>query len=235
MGASGELTKLGCESVVIDSAPEIQRVIRDQVLRERGQDRNPGYVFTQADWGVLTERTRRFMRTVRDLPAHVLVLTLTNKEKDEKEVISFSPSFEGRKLPGEVAQFFTAVGDAFKREVGVEGQKEPDTEHLVLFQGATRFGVKPCEPLARIERPDATDWIRRIVAHEPTKAPASDPATPTDAPATAAPATTAPAVAASTPETKPAQAAPANGASPTVTTTTTRRSRAARQEVDPTN
>lgn len=163
---SGALAKEGIESLVADSMTEIQRIIRDQILREKGVLDNPGYVLTQQDWGLLTERMRRFARAFRDVPLHTLGITLSAEERDEEGgVISILPQFEGKKLPGEIAQFFSAVGYAFKRTIKVEGQ--PDgVAHEVAFQGPSKLLVKPVRPLRIVEPADPRDWIARILAFD---------------------------------------------------------------------
>lgn len=163
---SGALANEGIESLVADSMTEIQRIIRDQILREKGVLDNPGYVLTQQDWGLLTERMRRFARSFRDVPLHTLGITLSSEERDEDgAVTSILPQFEGKKLPGEIAQFFSAVGYAYKRTIKVEGQ--PDgIAHEVAFQGPSKLLVKPVRPLRTVEPADPRDWIARILAFD---------------------------------------------------------------------
>lgn len=185
---SGVLANLGVKSIVIDSATEIQRIIRGQILREKDQHKNPGYQFSQQDWGLLTERMRRFARTVRDLPYHVVFITLSDEKVSEDEGIDYvRPSFEGQKLPGEIAQFFSAVGYVFKRQITrpkADGSgDEKVTEHAVLFQGPSRYVVKPVHPLRDVEVANVADWIRRI-----REVPATPHAAPTTATSQAAPA-----------------------------------------------
>jgi hypothetical protein len=176
---AGEFAAAGYRTVVVDSGTEVQRILRDQILREKGQLQNAGYQFTQQDWGMLTERMRRFARSVRDLPYHVVFLALSQEKQDEDGVEHVAPSFEGQKLPNEIAQFFSAVGYVYKKraKVIVEGQAEQEvTRHAVLFQGASKYLVKPCDPLADVEGCDVSNWIERITA-EPTTTPTTAHAT----------------------------------------------------------
>lgn len=201
LAASGAFT--GVESIVCDSATEIQRIIREQILREKGVLDEPGYLFTQQDWGLLTERMRRFARMFRDLPYHVMMITLSAEDRDEDGSVSqVAPQFEGKKLPGEILQFFSAGGLAYKRMVKVEGQPD-DVAFEVLFQGASKYLVKPCAPLRNVEHADPSDWIERISAHKPGDAPlpplSRPKPAPAAAPAPAAGATPAPAAAGETP------------------------------------
>lgn len=154
---------LDVDSVVCDSATEVQRIIKTEILREKGVADDPGYQFTQQDWGMLTERMRRFARMFRDIPYHTMMLTLSEEQRDEDGTLSaVVPQFEGRKLSGEIAQFFSAVGYAYKRTIKVEGQPD-DVTFEVLFQGASKWLVKPIRPLKNVEKADPRDWIARII------------------------------------------------------------------------
>jgi hypothetical protein len=158
----------GVESIVLDSATEAQRVIKEQMIREKDPNININeYVMTIPDWGVLTERMRRFCRLFRDLPYNTLMITLSNEEKNEDgKIVAVMPSFEGKKMPEEVAQFQSAVGYAFRRTIKIEGQ--PDgTAFEVVFQTGAGHTVKPVAPLRAIEVADPSDWIRRVRAHKP--------------------------------------------------------------------
>jgi hypothetical protein len=169
LALAGSFDAAGVESVVADSATEIQRIIKEQILREKGVLRDPNYLFTQQDWGLLTERTRRWARVFRDLPYHTLLITLSAEEKDEESgrVTNISPSFEGRKLSQEILQFCSAGGFAFKRPIKVEGKETGDVEFRVLFQGPQMYVVKPVAPLRNVESDNPSEWIARIIAHKP--------------------------------------------------------------------
>lgn len=159
----------GVQSVVADSATEIQRIIKEQILREKGVLKDLTYVMTQQDWGLLTERTRRWARAFRDLPYHTLMITLSTEERDDDGKITLiSPSFEGKKLPQEILQFCSAGGFAFKRpRKDAAGKLTDDVDFEVLFQGPSMYVVKPVVPLRNVETDDPSDWIARIVGHKP--------------------------------------------------------------------
>lgn len=236
----------GRRSVVADSATEIQRIIKEQILREKGVLADPAYLFTQQDWGLLTERTRRWARVFRDLPYHTLMITLSHEERDEEtgKVSLISPSFEGRKLPQEILQFCSAGGFCFKRPVKVDGQPD-DVAHEVLFQGPSMYVVKPVVPLRNIEHSDPSEWIERIVNFKrgdaqlpPLNAPPKPAAVVPPVTETTGESTEPAATSASTEKPAavdaPAQAAPA-ASTPPVTAAPTRRSAPKKTaEIDPT-
>lgn len=184
---SGALAAAGVTSIVVDSLTELQRVWRDMVLVEDGVERKrlALHKMTQQQWGIWTERFRRLIRALRDLPYHVVAIALSQNEKDEEgNVTGIVPAFEGQKLPGEIAQYFTAVGYAYKRMVktpGPDGVPIEQVEHRVLFQGAEKFRVKPCPGLRNVEDPEPSAWFAAyaraiVIAVAPTPTASTAPA-----------------------------------------------------------
>jgi hypothetical protein len=231
LALAGSFDAAGVESVVADSATEIQRIIKEQILREKGVLRDPNYLFTQQDWGLLTERTRRWARVFRDLPYHTLLITLSAEEKDEESgrVTNISPQFEGRKLPQEILQFCSAGGFAFKRPIKIEGKETGDVEFRVLFQGPQMYVVKPVAPLRNVESDDPSEWIARIIAHRPGDAKLP----PLDAPPVKVEAPAAPPATDAKPdgEGKPAgEGAPATTTTPATTSGPTKRTPAKKKD-----
>ena len=68
---TGELAEAGARVLVIDSLTEVQRLIKDEIIASKG-----GADLTIQDWGTLTEKMRRLLRTIRDLPFHVVCTAL---------------------------------------------------------------------------------------------------------------------------------------------------------------
>ena len=209
--SSGTFQAAGVTTLVVDSATEAMRAIRDEIVRQRvgSTGKTPeeferlcaGYQLTMPDWGELGERTLRMIRTFRDLPFDLVMLALSEKGEDDQQV-TFTPQFDGKKVPGSIMGFFSAVGYAFKREVVVQidGRESKRVEHYVMFEGPTRFSVKPSRPLSNIELMEdrrSGDWLKRIRAYQhpivTASAPIAPATTPETAPATPAPATPAPA------------------------------------------
>ena len=175
---SGRLYKeTGCETIVIDSLTEMQRMIRDDILAQKGA--TPGSngttaKFTLADWGVLTDRMRKMIRTVRDLPFTVICTALAQYETDESSGIRYAmPSFDGRKMPNEICGYFSAVGYVYRELITVDDKQE--VRHRVLFSGPTNYLTKGLPGLEAIEDPDATAILAKIGTDEATKEVADDP------------------------------------------------------------
>jgi hypothetical protein len=194
--AGDELKAHGCRTIVIDSLTEIQRLMKDEILQQRladerkeakskGEKEPTETTLTLADWGSLTEKMRRFMRLLRDVPYHVVCTALENGETDESSgtaVRYLYPSFEGKKLHNEVAQYFNAVGYCFKKEKASEnGEKQ--VFHRVMFEGPSRYLVKPCFPLTGVQEPNVTEWFRVLASGKPSDKPAGEP--PAEKPAAA--------------------------------------------------
>ena len=158
---SGELHKQGARVLVIDSLTECQRLLKDEILAGKA-----GNEFGIQDWGTLTEKMRRMLRTIRDLPYHVICTALSQSEIEESTGMRHvAPAFEGKKLPNEVAQYFNVVGYCYKQE-NVNGEGKRVVEHKIMVDGSSRFVVKPCHPLNGIMRPDLQMWIGALNSGE---------------------------------------------------------------------
>jgi hypothetical protein len=160
---SGTFQAAGCRTIVVDSLTEIQRMMRDEIMagRENYAD------FSMKDWGELTERMRRFVRLLRDLPYHVVATALASVTEDDTGTRYIIPQFQGRAIPNEIAGYFSVVGYVFKREVeNEEGEKE--ILHRVMVEGPSRILCKPCAPLTGVLEGDMSNWIDQIAAIDDT-------------------------------------------------------------------
>ena len=177
---NGELQKAGYETLVIDSLTEVQRLIMDDIALTLATNAKWGF----DEWREMTERMRRFMRMIRDLDMHVLAICLADRRTDEGGGnIHVAPSFQGKKIADEVAQYFNFVGYQFKR-AGTDGEGNPTTDYRVMFNGPDRYVCKSCHPLTGICEPNVSAWFDTIVEANRdggTGAP-TEPAKPTPAP-----------------------------------------------------
>jgi hypothetical protein len=169
----GTLAAAGVTTIVVDSLTELQRVWRDRCLVDDGVERKrlALHKMTQQQWGTWTERFRRVLRTFRDLPMNVVAVALVQNETDDDgNITAIVPAFEGKKLPNEVAQFFSAVGYCYKKEVpytvgeGDTARTEKRIEHRVLFQTGGKLVVKPFPGLSASEEPDPKVWAAKYAA-----------------------------------------------------------------------
>lgn len=148
---SGEFAQANRRTIVIDSLTEVQRLFADEILAQKSHDNRK---MELQDWGLLTERMRGFCRTVRSLPLDVVATALAEHTvEDERGAIWSKPAFSGRKLAAEVAQYFNAVGFAYKRDprTGSDGEQISRADrHAVDFDPGRRVLSKSHGPLAGI-------------------------------------------------------------------------------------
>ena len=146
---SGVLKQIGIKRLVFDGLTEIQRLMKDAII----EDAENGILSLQ-DWQQLTEAMRRFMRSLRALPYDCIVTALeaadTEGEQDKRNIF---PSFDGKKLHNEVAQFMSAVGYVHKLErKGANGER--DVDRVIMWDGPSRILCKPTARLPSQSRAD---------------------------------------------------------------------------------
>lgn len=176
----GTLAKeTGCETIVLDSLTELQRMLRDEIVASR-KGTVGGEQFSLQDWGTLTDRMRKMVRTVRDLPFHIVCIALAASENDETTGQRYTqPSFDGRKLPNEIAGYFSLVGFVY-RDRAKSDDGTITINHRVLLQGPPSLLTKALPGLDAIEQPNVSAWLRKLngapTADEPVAEVAQKPA-----------------------------------------------------------
>jgi len=141
-------------TLVVDSLTEVQRLFHDEIMSKKP----PGGLFTLQDWGTLAEKMRRFMRTLRDIPYHVVATALAETITTEDAGTRIRPQFDGKKTGSEVAQYFNGVGYVFKR-IMTDDAGQKTVLHQVMFDGPTQYTTKPCHPVAGIVEPNVDEWF----------------------------------------------------------------------------
>lgn len=99
------------KTVIIDSLTELQKLDMRDIMREvvqRRPDLDPD-VPSMREWGKSAEHMRRIVRGFRDLPVNTIMTALSNIERDENGVVTYTPSLPG-KLKMEVPGFMDIVG-----------------------------------------------------------------------------------------------------------------------------
>lgn len=179
---SGELrSATNCDTIVVDSLNELQRMLRDEILRSKRGTPADG-IFAIQDWGVLTDRMRGLVRAFRDLPFHVVGITHANATDNEATGERYvQPMFQGKSLPNEIAGYFSAVGLMYRERVAdAEGQLV--VHHRVLLEGPASVVSKVLPGLDSVEVPDISDWLKRMAQASsdslPRYAASSDPTAP---------------------------------------------------------
>lgn len=155
------------DSVVFDGLTEIQQLFKDELLGklrkemltkvQTGAKLDDDDVFMTLEmWGLLSTKMRLFLRMVRNLDYNVVCTALAEDELIGDKQYLF-PSFQGKKLYGEVMQYFDAV--AWVQRDG----KDEDAKHWAWFDPPNnRISGKPQHPIrGRREGPMSawfTEW-----------------------------------------------------------------------------
>lgn len=144
-------------TLVVDGLTEVQRLVKDQIQKQRGDGE-----FSIRDWGVLNEKVRGLLRVFRDLPYNV-VCTALSKIDVADEIRYTQPAFQGKAMGGEAMQYFNLVGYVYKRPKGGGRGQSAEIEHAVMFDGPARVQCKSCHPI-RGQRTGETiaDWFDEL-------------------------------------------------------------------------
>lgn len=145
----------GFDSVVLDSITDAQRILRGYYTARQGTKAGKDKTSVES-WGSIIDATSRFARELRDLPVHVLVIALDEEVYVEGTGIVHRPLVTGKKLPGELGQYFSVVG-----HVRVT-QQERGYRHEVMFRGDERYLIGAPYFLDNVEPPEPQWWISRM-------------------------------------------------------------------------
>ncbi|MBU6287640.1 MAG: AAA family ATPase [Chloroflexi bacterium] len=140
------------ETLVLDGLTEIQRLLKDEMQSQKGDE------FSIRDWGELTEKMRRLLRLLRDLPYNVVCTALTEHDT-EGDVRHAFPSFQGKKLYSEVMQYFNVVGYVYKAAPDKAGDA---VRHVAMFDGPARIACKNQHPLRGVRPGPVSGWISEL-------------------------------------------------------------------------
>ena len=145
----------GSRTLVVDSLSEVQRLFKDEIMTGKGA----GEKFSLQDWGTLTDKMRRFVRTLRDVPYSVVATALAESQVSEADSVRYvRPAFEGKKTSTEMAQYFNGVAYLFKR-MSKDDQGKDVALHRAMFDGPSNYVTKACHPLAGVMETDVGQWF----------------------------------------------------------------------------
>ena len=135
-------------TVVLDSVTDLQVMLRDEMMSVPSEGGSGGKsskeTMTMQEWGILIDRTMRLVRAFRDLPCNLLALFLAEEASDGDNVI-IRPQLYGKKLPGQIQQFFSGSGYLYRSESVSDDDEDGNktTKRTILWDGDRRFLVKP--------------------------------------------------------------------------------------------
>ena len=152
--------KYDIEVVAFDSLTEMQMMIKESIAGK-------STAMTQQQWGLLLDKTRRMLRSIRDIPMHVVCTALAKTDYTETGERYVVPALEGS-IRREAAQYFNAVGYCYKTQEEQEsktGQTTKMVVHRVMLSGPSHYLCKGVHPLKATEEPNLNDWILRCMSN----------------------------------------------------------------------
>lgn len=159
----GALQKQGYRTLVVDGLSDLQKLILEDIVGV-GNDE-----VSLKQWGTLTSKMRRVMRTLRDLDMNVVCTALCDSSNNEATGQRYVyPLFQGKKITKEVAGYFNIVGYCFKRDAGASSQRwaaadangDGDLiERRIVIDGPEGVVSKGVGPIGGIQEPDISRWF----------------------------------------------------------------------------
>lgn len=161
---------ISVDTLVIDGYTEIQQLMKDEITRQKvgaaraGGDKkkvSAAAIFSKADWGTLNEWMRRFLRTLRDLPCHLIGTALADVEIEEDGDVTTRytvPSFQGRKLANQCMQYHNVA--AYCYTAGTRSRSGTrTTQRLAMVEGPETILCKPAHPLSGVMEEPLWEWL----------------------------------------------------------------------------
>jgi hypothetical protein len=124
-------------TVVVDTGTELQKINMDWIMLRTlsaHPDRDPD-VPGLHDWGASTNRMRRYLRLLRDLPMNFILLCHESTERDNKGIQWKRPDLPG-KMANQVAGLFDQVMYLYTKEVAAGDETKPTEIVRFLLTGA---------------------------------------------------------------------------------------------------
>lgn len=160
------------DTLVVDGLTEVQAMMKDEMIAfkeqavREGKAKKGTEIFSQADWGELNEKMRRFMRSLRDLPINVVSTALADVETEENGEVKIRytiPSFQGRKLHNQAAAFQNVVAYCYTSSGRTEkGARKID--RLAMVEGPETIQCKPAHPLTGVLEQPLWEWMDLLAA-----------------------------------------------------------------------
>lgn len=149
------------KTLVLDSASDLNRFVIRHMVREgmiRRSSHDPD-VPEMGDWFRVEERMRHYLRRLRNIPMHVMVISLLT---DVREDMLVAPSLQPKRLMYDAAAYFNLVGQLVAKETGSKGGEIK--RELYVEPSQTRIAKNPGNTLPPIiENPNLTDIFNTVV------------------------------------------------------------------------
>ena len=134
------------DTLVVDTGSSAQARILDEQLSKRGPE---AYLPMGGDYNENTQRMRRFMGFLRDLPMHLIVICHDVEEKPQNGVPYLRPDFTP-KLLNSMIGMMDIVGYFYSREEQVENQTDPVTNRYMQIWPTQRIIAKSRVKLPKV-------------------------------------------------------------------------------------
>ena len=136
----------GLKTIVIDSLTEVQQKVNEWIISstpEMGNKRPYGDGMMLGDYGYSTERMRRFVRMVRDLPYNVVFTALAQEVKnDSTGAVTTMPQMTA-KLATDVCGYMDVVGYMYVENSDDGPVRKLLTQPVDSFYAKDRSGRLP--------------------------------------------------------------------------------------------
>jgi len=144
-------------SVGLDSLTDLQKILLSHMKGGKA-----GAKISLPEWGTLVDETRDIVIKLRNLNMHVGVVCLSDEKQDNNNRMMHRPALAGKKLPGDVVQYFNLC--FFQRKM-----RDPNAvggaTYESVFDAGDEYYTKTHPALAPVEAPLFRGWVDKIAAH----------------------------------------------------------------------
>lgn len=144
-------------SVALDSLTDLQ-----QILLSDMKGGKVGAKVAIQEWGTLIEYVKDVTVRLRNLNMHVGIICLNDEIQDNNNRIINRPALAGKKLPGQIIQYFNLCG--FQRKVR-EDTSTVAAIYETVFDAGNEYYTKTHPALEAIESPSYRSWVGKVAKY----------------------------------------------------------------------
>lgn len=144
-------------SVGLDSLTDLQKILLSHMKGGKA-----GAKISLPEWGTLVDETRDIVIKLRNLNMHVGVVCLSDEKQDNNNRMMHRPALAGKKLPGDVVQYFNLC--FFQRKMR-DANAVGGATYESVFDAGDEYYTKTHPALAPVEAPLFRAWVDKIAAH----------------------------------------------------------------------
>jgi hypothetical protein len=144
-------------SVGLDSLTDLQKILLSHMKGGKA-----GAKISLPEWGTLVDETRDIVIKLRNLNMHVGVVCLSDEKQDNNNRMMHRPALAGKKLPGDVVQYFNLC--FFQRKMR-DANAVGGATYESVFDAGDEYYTKTHPALGAVEVPLFRAWVDKIAAH----------------------------------------------------------------------